>query len=125
MKLCQLEFKSIDTETSLRFLGAVLGWTKVPVSIQDQIIIEVPDDSPYGISIRLVKEKASASQGLLAYFESAIPLIEQRDIIMNLGGRILSEPKIVTGYGQVMIAEDGAGLTIGLYEAKFEGPRPQ
>lgn len=125
MKLCQLEFQSFHIESSVRFVEAVLGWKMVPVSIQDQVIIEVPEESPYGISIRAITKNAGNPTGLLAYFESAKRLTELREIILSEGGQILSEPKVVTGYGQVMVAEDPGGIRLGFYEAKFEGPPPR
>ena len=128
MKLCQLEFQSSDIEASLRFIESVLAWKKVPVSIQDQVIIEMPDDSSFGISIRAsasvgIEKNAKVPLGPLAYFESDVSLTSLIPKILDFGGRILSEPQIVAGYGLIMIVEDPGGIRLGLYEARFEGPR--
>lgn len=146
MKLCQLEFYSRDVEASLAFAEAMLGWRKVPVAIQDQAVIMVPEDSPYGISIRSravsrpeagspglasqnkseaawSEQAASPSMDLTAYFESNETLSALRERCLALGGLIIKEPTPVTGYGSVMVVEDQGGLRYGLYEAHFEGPR--
>lgn len=128
MKLCQLEFYSRDVEASLRFAGEILGWKKVPVAIQDQTVIMVAEDSPYGISIRSRKSQAARSEqadspSLLAYFEVNEKLSLLRDRCLALGGIIIQEPVPLIGYGIVMTVEDQGGLRYGLYEAHFEGPR--
>ncbi len=118
MKLCQLEFFSKDPDESFRFFEVVLGWKKVPVAIQDQIIIDVPPDSPYGISIRKSHEMDSTlKENICPYFETA----EDLDVISrnakNFGALVKSEPKFVTGYGDILLIEEKAGLTVGLYRA--------
>lgn len=130
MKLCQLEFYSRDVEASLKFAGGMLGWRRVPVAIQDQAVIMVPDESPYGISIRSRKNQGEAawseqeaSPSLTVYFESSEKLSLLRERCLALGGLIIQEPLPVTGYGAVMVVEDQGGLRYGLYEARFEGPR--
>ncbi len=138
MKLCQLEFYSRDVEASLLFAEAILGWKRVPVAIQDQAVIMVPDDSPYGISIRgrgqsqgqsannkseAAWSEQAASPSLIAYFEAGEPLTNLRERCLSLSCLIVQEPTPVTGYGVVMIVEDRGGLRYGLYEARFEGPR--
>ncbi|MBC7658629.1 MAG: hypothetical protein H7249_02885 [Chitinophagaceae bacterium] len=134
MKLSQIEFYSYDVAASLRFAAEVLGWTQVPVALQDQAIIEVAEDSPYGISIRTQKTQKndlkegtagdqSGNPSLTVYFEVDKKLIELREICLTLGAIIHQEPTAVAGYGQVMIVEDMGGLRYGLYEARFEGPR--
>lgn len=126
MRLCQLEFQSTDIEASLQFVEGILGWTRAPVSIQDQFIIKMPQNSPYGISLRSIaaQKKPKAPHGPLVYFESDISLQILKARTQELGGRIISEPNIVVGYGMIMVVEDPGGLRFGLYEAKFEGPRP-
>ncbi|RYZ50798.1 MAG: hypothetical protein EOP07_22345 [Proteobacteria bacterium] len=125
MHLCQLEFYSYDLEASLEFSGKILGWKRVPVAIQGQAIIEVPDQSPYGISIRERRrpEAVETLPALTSYFEVKCKLDELRDECAALGATILQEPTAVTGYGRVMLVEDRGGLRYGLYEARFEGPR--
>ena len=129
MKLCQLEFYSRNVNASLKFAGEILGWKEVPVTIQDQVVIMVADDSPYGISIRSkIKTEAAgsepaASPSILAYFESSEKLSLLRERCLIHGGVIIQEPLPVTGYGTVMVVEDQGGLRYGLYEARFEGPR--
>lgn len=125
MHLCQLEFYSYDLEASLAFAGKILGWKRVPVAIQGQAIIEVPDDSSYGVSIRarLKPEALEAVPHLTSYFEVNRKLDELREECAALGATIIQEPTAVTGYGRVMQVEDRGGLRYGLYEARFEGPR--
>jgi predicted enzyme related to lactoylglutathione lyase len=125
MHLCQLEFYSYDLEASLMFSGKILGWKRVPVAIQGQAIIAVPDQSPYGISIR-ERTKPEAFEklpALTSYFEVNRELEAIRDECAALGATIIQEPTAITGYGRVMLVEDKGGLRYGLYEARFEGPR--
>ncbi len=112
-KLCQLEFQSSDIEGTLNFTENVLDWKKVPVSIQDQVIIEVPDDSPYGISLKSVKSPTEG--GPLTYFQSTVPLENLLRKIKESGGEILEDPKFVTGYGQVMIVKAPGQVKLGLF----------
>ncbi len=125
MRLCQLEFYSQDVEASLKFAGEVLGWKRVPVAIEDQAVIAVDDASPYGISIRKSPKGPAGQLDLIAYFEVSIPLQVLRETCLALGGTILQEPIPCPGYGLVMIVGDCGGLRYGLYEARFEAPRPK
>ncbi len=118
MRLCQLEYYSADVQASLQFIETVLGWKQVPIAIQDQVIIEVPETSLFGISIRKGPALASASPALLAYFEVEQTLSELRDLCFSLGAKILQEPTPVTGYGNIMIVEERGGLRFGLYGSK-------
>lgn len=114
MRLCQLEFYSTSLEESLSFVEAVIGWRRVPFSIGDQIIIEVPDDSPYGISIKSIPA-TKPSPSVLAYFATVIPLVDLAKKVLDRGGRILQEPKHITGYGQVMVIEGPGSIRLGLF----------
>ena len=123
MKLCQLEFATRDLEASLRFLEAI-GWKRVPVSIQDQILFEVPGDSPYGLSLKAVKKNASETVfGPLAYFEISETLHSLRQTILAAGASLITDITPVIGYGEILVAEDAGGLRLGFYEAKVIAPR--
>jgi len=124
-RLCQLEFYSHDVDASLEFARLILGWKRVPVALQDQAVIEVPEHSSYGISIRKSPSAQSGRTDLIAYFEAEESLADVRERCLALGGTILQEPTLMTGYGTVMVVEDRGGLRYGLYEARFEGPRPR
>ncbi len=123
MRLRQLELATNDLEATLAFLKAI-AWPTVPVSIQDQIILQVEDESSYGVSIRVYKDKAKGELSPLAYFESQIPLLELRSRLTEIGLPIVSPIQALVGYGNVLVAEDAGGLKLGFYESKFTGPRP-
>ena len=121
MRLCQLEFCSRDIEASLIFAKAILGWNRVPVAIDGMAIIEVADSSSFGLSIR---QGFVAPEGpLLAYFEVELSFATLRERCLALGARIHQEPKVVIGYGEVMVVEDRGGLRFGFYEARFQSPK--
>ncbi len=113
MKLCQLEFYTRDREASLEFLEALVGWKKVPVTVEPITIIEVPEGSPYGISLR--QSESMDAPSLLAYFETSDALEELATRCLAAGGRIVQEPTRVIGYGQTLIVEDPFGLRLGFY----------
>ncbi len=123
MNLRQLELVTTDLDVSLRFLQAI-GWRIIPVSIQDQIILEVAENSSFGISLRLHKTKAKEAFGSLAYFETKDSLAELREKLSSLDFVSTSDIKAIAGYGKILIAEDSGGLKLGFYEPSTHTARP-
>jgi predicted enzyme related to lactoylglutathione lyase len=113
--LCQLEFIVGDLDRSVAFYKNVLGWTASPAELHDFVILEVPDNCPFGIS--LVPQKKADSQvvecRMVPYFK-----VENPDVIIKKaeanGGKARFGPKKIGGGAAIYQFEDPDGQRIGL-----------
>lgn len=122
--LCQLEFRSTHLEASLEFFARVLGWPALPMVLHEYVVLQVPSDSPYGVSlVRSASETALAGirpQQLVPYFrwDALDSLIEE---LSKWGGRLVWGPRTVVGYGRTILVEDPGEIQLGFFSA---GGRP-
>ncbi len=118
--LCQLEFRSKNLEASLKFFAHVLGWPALPMVLHEYVVLEVPADSPYGVS--LVRASADAGlegvhpQQLIPYFrwDALDSLIEE---LSSWGGKLIWGPRPVAGYGRTILVEDPGEIQLGFFTA--------
>ncbi|MFW7382038.1 MAG: VOC family protein [Oligoflexus sp.] len=118
-KLCQIEIQVSELTRSLAFYTAVFGWRPAPADLHDYIVLDVPKDCPYGISLIPSGTSQSSSKGgnkMILYFaceqvESALAQVEPH------GGKIRLGPKKIPGFGTVYVIDDPDGHRFGLFQA--------
>jgi predicted enzyme related to lactoylglutathione lyase len=115
--LCQLEFKSTDIPATLHFFDKVLGWKALPITLQDYYVIEVPEDSPFGVSLVPLETKDTRldTQATTVYFRTEKPLDILIKITDEAGGQILDGPRTVPAYGKVLRVREPGGIILGLF----------
>ncbi len=115
--LCQLEFHSQRLEASLDFFRDIFGWPPLPMALQEYTVLEVPSDSPYGVSLISAPAEHSARQTLVPYFswDSLEELLEK---VLRAGGKLVAGPRLLPGYGRTVLVEDPGGIQLGFFTAK-------
>lgn len=116
--ICQLEFLVNDLERATKFYEQVMGWSASPAALHDFVILEVPEDCPFGIS--LVPQKKSREQNpecrMIPYFKT-----KDADAIVKKaeanGGKLRFGPKQAGGGIVFYQIEDPDGQRLGLVQA--------
>ncbi|MFY7930787.1 MAG: VOC family protein [Oligoflexus sp.] len=117
--LCQLEFHTVDLEASLRFFAATFGWQPVPITLHEYVVLAVPDDCPFGISLVSHGPQASSEsrlqQPVVPYFRWEGSVETLLTLVTRYGGRVLGGPRLIPGYGQVYNLVDPGGIQLGIF----------
>lgn len=122
-RLCQLEIPVDDPPRALAFYASVFGWQPVPAEIHEYVVLAVPDDCPFGMSLVPRRAPAAATvpsnAGIVPYFGVADP--EAVAVLAaSHGGRRRFGPVKLAGYGEVYQIEDSEGNRVGLYRQPGE-----
>jgi len=117
-KLCQIEIHVRDLEKSLQFYLSVFGWQRIPADLHDYIVLDVPENCPYGVSL-IPTAPSSRTAGantnrIVLYFACHEPE-ECANKALAAGGRKRLGPKRVPGVGTIYLIEDLDGHRFGLY----------
>ncbi len=112
-KLCQIEIPVLDIERSILFYERVFGWKQAPAEMHEYIVMQVPDDCPYGISL-IPTRKERSGDSVVLYFQTEDPKAVA-DAAKNNGGRLRFGPKKLGAYGDIYQIEDPDGNRFGLY----------
>ena len=112
-QLVQIEIGVEDVKASLAFYKEVFGWTLSPCEIQNYLVLDVPENCPYGIA--LVKAKKTAHSCITLYFQTDEPA-EVLKRVESSGGTTIFGPKWVPPYGEIFQFKDINGIRWGLYK---------
>ena len=112
-KLCQIEIPVLDIERATLFYERVFGWKQAPADMQEYIVMQVPDDCPYGISL-IPTRKERSGDSVVLYFQTEDPTAVA-EAAKNNGGRLRFGPKKLGAYGDIYQIEDPDGNRFGLY----------
>ena len=116
--LCQIEIPVRDLKAALQFYDVVFGWKPVPAEMLGYVVIDVPKDSPYGISLTL-DESAAGDTGRCPTFYFATPdPVKIIDLATGAGGKKRFGPKVVPGYGTIWQFTDPDGNRFGLFQVQ-------
>lgn len=114
-KLCQIEFCVANPQKTVEFMQSVFGWTASPAELQEYIIIDVPEECPYGISVVAQSQSETRAQPIVLYF--AVHEIEKViDRAKKNGAQIRFGPKKLPGYGTIYQINAPDGLRFGIFE---------
>lgn len=116
--LCQVELKVFDLNQALSFYEHVFGWSVSPAAIHNYIVLQVPRNCPFGISL-IPQESAPMERfinnGLVLYFRIR-NIDETIERLETYGGRLKIKPTILPSYGRFCQIIDNQGYTWGLIE---------
>lgn len=111
-KLCQIEIPVSNLEKAGAFYAEAFGWRPVPAEMHQYVVLEVPEDCPFGISLIPSPGKRSGDS-LVLYFSVDHPE-EIAARVIALGGKIRFGPKQLGPYGEIWQVEDPDGNRFGL-----------
>jgi predicted enzyme related to lactoylglutathione lyase len=116
-QLCQIEISVASLDKAINFYRHVFGWEPVPAYIHDYVVLKVPDNCPFGISLVPAREVSGpAANGITLYFKVASP-----DEIINVallhGGKKLPSRRL-PGYGKIAQFADPDGQIFGLFSSE-------
>lgn len=103
-KLCQIEIPVTDLETAVVFYEAVFGWKQAPAEMHEYIVMHVPDDCPFGISL-IPSTKERNGDSVVLYFQVENPQNIVENVVKN-GGKLRFGPKKTGLYGEIFQVED-------------------
>jgi len=114
-KLCQVEIHATRLEVSRTFYEEVFGWKAVPAEIHNYLVLDVPEDCPFGISIVPSMGAKQSSGQIILYFEvqKAAEIAEKA---VHFGGSKKFGPTRLPAYGQIWQITDPDGHRFGLFE---------
>ena len=116
--ICQVEINVVDLHQSLRFYRGVFGWEESPTEIHDTIIFQMPDITPFGVSLKKRGDTTFPPHqpiGIVPYF-LAESLENIPELVMKHGGKCKGNIQKIKGYGSTFILEDPDGNNIGLFK---------
>jgi predicted enzyme related to lactoylglutathione lyase len=113
--LCQIEIGVRDLDRAIIFYREVFGWKPVPAHIHDYIVLDVPEDCRFGISLVVSAEPRISGNktGVVLYFK-----VENPDAILQIAldnGGIKHPIRRLPGYGRIFQFSDPDGQMFGLY----------
>ena len=116
-RLCQVEIKVGDIERASNFYERTFGWSIVPAHIHNYVILKVPEDCPFGISLIPGKAPSTASDSssrIVLYFRTSDPESIVSKAIENGGKKVLERD--LPSYGHIFQIADPDGQIFGLYK---------
>jgi predicted enzyme related to lactoylglutathione lyase len=114
-KLCQLEIHATRMDVSQKFYEAVFGWKTVPAELHNYLVLDVPPDCPFGISIVPSLGGRSSSGQIILYFEVQ-DAAKIADKAAAFGGTKKFGPTRLPAYGNIWQITDPDGHRFGLFE---------
>lgn len=121
--LVQIEIHSTQLERSKLFYEHVFGWRAVPAEIHNYVVLDVPRECPWGISLVPTMGPVKPSGQIVLYFsvddaESIASLAERH------GGSKKFGPTKLPAYGNIWHVADPDGHRFGLFEKQASKTRP-
>ena len=110
-----------NRERSLAFYSGVFGWTPVPADIHEFIVLNVPEDCPWGISLVPVTRNEQVNSCLTTLYFAVASVDQAQEMVaeaLSNCGRLLSpssDGRDVPGYGRMWVVTDPDGQRWGLF----------
>ena len=113
--LVQIEIHVTQLERAKSFYEHVFGWTPVPAEIHNYVVLQVPLDCPWGVSLVPTREPIKPSGQIVLYFR-----VEDAERIAAMseryGGSKKFGPTKLPAYGNIWHVADPDGNRFGLFE---------
>jgi predicted enzyme related to lactoylglutathione lyase len=113
--LCQVEIHATRLDVSRKFYEEVFGWKAVPAEIHNYLVLDVPDDCPFGVSIVPSMGARQSSGQIILYFRVA-DAAKIADKAERFGGSKRFGPTKLPAYGNIWQITDPDGHRFGLFE---------
>lgn len=113
--LVQIEIHSTQLERSKLFYENVFGWKTVPAEIHNYLVLDVPPECPWGISLVPTLGVIKPSGQIVLYFQVE-RAGEIADLAEQFGGSKKFGPTKLPAYGNIWHICDPDGHRFGLFE---------
>jgi predicted enzyme related to lactoylglutathione lyase len=124
-RLCQIEVHVQDLTRATQFYAEAFGWTAAPAELHQYVVLNVPKDNRFGLSLIPSRTGNAPSTGsaskVVIYFAVGDPEVVVRRA-ESAGGRKRLGPMQLSGYGEVWQVEDPEGVCWGLYRQTAPSP---
>jgi predicted enzyme related to lactoylglutathione lyase len=113
--LCQVEIHATRLDVSRKFYEEVFGWKAIPAEIHNYLVLDVPEDCPFGISLVPSLGARPSSGQMILYFRvtDAAGLADRAE---KFGGTKKFGPTKLPAYGNIWQITDPDGHRFGLFE---------
>lgn len=113
--LCQIEIQATNLERSQKFYADVFGWLASAAKLHEYVVLDVPNDCPFGISLVPSAGGACSTTQMVLYFSvsGAFEIAKRAELS---GGSKKFGPTKLPGYGSIWQIRDPDGHTFGLFE---------
>lgn len=113
--LVQIEIHATQLERSRSFYEAVFGWKAVPAEIHNYLVLDVPRECPWGISIVPTVGPIKTHGQIVLYFQ-VLDAARIADLAAMHGGSKKFGPTNLKAYGDIWQVADPDGHRFGLFE---------
>lgn len=115
--LVQIEIHATQIERSKLFYEKVFGWKVAPAEIFNYVVLDVPRDCPWGISIVPTIGPIKTAGQIVLYFQVEDPAAVAELAEMHGGSRKFGPTKL-PAYGDIWQVADPDGHRFGLFQKK-------
>ena len=116
--LVQIEIHATDLERSKAFYEAVFGWKAVPAEIYNYLVLDVPRDCPWGVSIVPTTGPIKTNGQIVLYFQ-VDDATRVAELAERHGGAKRFGPTNLKAYGDIWQIADPDGHRFGLFEKQI------
>jgi predicted enzyme related to lactoylglutathione lyase len=113
-RIVQIEIPTKDLKLSAAFYQKVFGWNAVPAEFHNRIVLHVPENCPWGISLIKSEEKLTEASGVVLYFSTvdAEEIAKRAAAFLNCDAFSSAS---IPSYGTVWSISDPDGHRFGLF----------
>jgi uncharacterized protein len=113
--LCQIEIQATNLERSQKFYADVFGWMATAAKLHEYVVLDVPKDCPFGVSLVPSTGGIGTTTQVVLYFSvtGAFEIAKRAELS---GGAKKFGPTKLPGYGSIWQIKDPDGHTFGLFE---------
>jgi predicted enzyme related to lactoylglutathione lyase len=115
--LCQIEIHVRSLDLSQKFYAGVFGWKASAAELHHYVVLDVPKDCSFGISL-VPSLTSSISRGEMILYFSVTDGSEVASRAEMFGGSKKFGPVALAAYGNIWQISDPDGHRFGLFESR-------